>query len=815
MFRDLRYALRMLVKAPAFTAIAALSLALGIGANTAVFSLVNAALLKPLPLRDVDRLAAVFTTDRQNPGNLPLSDLNYQDLRDQNDVFSELGAFSFAQLNYSAAEPEQILSQVVTPNYFSLLGAEPVVGRAITLDDDVKKSPVVVVSDGFWRRRLGGRPNVVGTALTLNRMPFTIIGIAPEGFTGTLLGAAPDVWVPMSLHDVLQPGFDFYGERRGLFLFVVGRLKPSVSLEQASSNLSAVFARLESAYPADNRGRSAVAVSLLDARLNPTGQGGPVVLQLSAILMTVVGIVLLIACANVANLLLSRASKRRREIAIRLSLGASRARLVGQLLAESTMLALVGGILGVLLAYWITNAVASANVTLPIPVDDSALIDRRVLSFTTFLSLLTGLVFGLAPALQASRPNVLVTLKHEAVPIGAGRRGFLALMSTRQALVVVQMALSLLAVATGGLFLRSLQAAQKIDPGFETERVIVTRFNLGREGYSAERGQLFYEQLVERARTIAGSEAAAVAGNAPLTGPGFSRSIVPEGQDTTQQRVLVQVNSVTPGYLATVGTPLLRGRDFASTDVEGAPLVVIINDVMAQRFWPGQDAVGKRFKFFGDQQFTTVIGVAQNAKYNTIAEEPIPFIYQPLRQNYSPAATLHVRATGNASALAAPLRRLVQEIDPTMSVFDTRTLQEQVAESLQPLRFNVVMLTAFGALALLLAAVGLYGVASYNVAQRTREIGVRMALGAQRSSVISLVLGQGAVLVAIGLAVGLVLAFAATAFLPQGLLVNVRPRDPLTFVVTPLLLAAVAIAATYVPALRATQIDPLIALRRE
>ena len=816
MLQDLRYGLRTLVGSPAFTVVAVLSLALGIGANTAIFSLVNRVLLEPLPVRDVERLAAVFLTDERNPGRLPLSDLNFRDLRDQNEVFEGMAAFTFSQLNYSTGgESEQILAQVVTANYFSVLGAEAALGRTFSPDEGTSMVPVAVISHGFWERRLGREPAVVGKTLTLNRTPLTIIGVAARGFTGTLLGGGPEVWVPTAMHDVVQPNFTWYNERRGLFLFAVGRLKAGATLEHAGANLRTVFARLEQAYPADNKGRSAGAVSLLDARLNPDGQGGPVIVQVAAILMVVVGIVLLIACANVANLSLARASGRRREIAIRLALGARRSRIVRQLLTESLLLAAAGGLLGVLLAYWTTAALIGADLPLPIPLDDALVIDGGVLGFTTGLALLTGVLFGLAPAIQSSRPDVVPVLKNESVPTGAGRRGLASLFTMRQALVVAQVALSLLSLVAAGLFLRSLRNAQQIDPGFETESVLVMTVNLGREGYTPERGQVFYRQVAERAASLPGVLGAAVAQNPPLAG-GFLRSVFPEGQDTTtQERVLVQVNSVSPGYFEAIGTPLLRGRAFIESDTDGAPSVVVINEIMAERFWPGQDAIGKRFTFFGASQFTTVVGIARNAKYNGVAEDPIPFIYQPLRQNYSPAATLHVRASGHAAALASHVRQLVRESDPTLSVFNVRTLEEQVSRSLQPVRFNVVMLSIFAGLALLLAAIGLYGVANYSVTQRTREIGVRMALGAARWSVLRLVLGQGVCLVAAGLGLGLALALVATAFVPPRLLLTVSPRDPATFLTTAALLAAVALVASYIPASRATRIDPLIALRTE
>jgi predicted permease len=817
MIHDLKYALRTFVKSPAFTAVAVLSLALGIGANSAIFSLVNMVLLKPLPVERPTELAAVFMTDQRNPGNLPLSHLNFRDLREQNQVFTDMAAFTFAQVNYSPAggESEQIPVQVVSGNYFSLLGAQPALGRAMTPDEDRTGEPVAVLSHGFWENSLGQDRGVIGRTLTLNRTPFTIVGVAPKGFAGTLLGGGPSAWVPMGVHDIVQPNFDWYDTRRGLFLFSFGRLKPGVTIEQASANVQTIFAQLEQAFPVDNKGRSAGSVPLLEARLNPGGQGGPVVVQISMILMAVVGIVLLIACANIANLLLARASRRKREIAIRLALGANRGRLVRQLLTESVLLAAIGALLGLLLASWTLDVALTTELPLPFPVDEGLTLDWRVLAFTGGLAIFTGLLFGLAPAIQASKPDVVPVLKNEMVPTGAGRRAWTRVLNLRQALVVAQIALSLISLVAAGLFLRSLREAQGIDTGFETSGVLVMNFNLGREGYTPERGQIFFEQVAEQAATLPGVRATAVAQNPPLAG-GFLRSVFPEGADTTtRDRVLVQVNSVSVRYFATIGIPLLRGRDFTRADGPDAPKAVIVNERMAQQFWPGDEAIGKRFKFFGDEDFTTVIGIAKDSKYNGVAEDPIPFIYQPLRQNYTPAATLHVRAAADAASLAPAVRRQVQQIDPTISVFNIRTLEGQVAQALAPQRINTIMMATFGALALLLASMGLYGVATYSVAQRTREIGVRMALGAQPGSVLRLVLGHGAVLIAIGLVLGIGAALALSRFVPPDLLTNVSARDPWTLTATSVVLGCVALLATYIPARRATRIDPVVALRLE
>ena len=813
--RDLKYAFRMLVKAPGFTAVAVLSLALGIGANTAIFSLINAVLLRPLPVSDASTLVSVSQTDQRNPGNLPVSDLNFRDLRAQNTVFSDMGAFAFAQVNYSAGdEALPVPAQVVTANYFSLLGATPALGRGFLPEEETKATPVAVISQGFWERTLGNDPAVIGKTITLNRTPFTVIGVAPKNFSGTVLGGGPSVWVPRSMHAVVQPGFDWYDTRRGLFLFPFGRLKPGVTLDQARSNLRALFANLEQAFPVDNKGRSATAVPILEARLNPTGQGPNIVVQLSSVLMAVVGLVLLIACGNIANLLLARAGKRRREVAIRLALGAKRVRLIRQLITESILLSVCGGVAGLFVAYWSLGALVAAKLPLPFPIDGSLTVDPRVLAFTAALSILTGVLFGLVPALQASRADVVPVLKNELVPSAAGRRGIAALATFRQVLVMLQVAMSLTALVAAGLFLRDLVHAQHIDPGFETSGVLIANINLGREGYTPERAQLFYDQVTEKIAALPGVRGAALAQNAPLGG-GFLRSVFPEGADTTtKDRILIQVNNVTPGYLQTIGIPLVRGRDFTKADTPTSPKVVIVNQTMADQFWKGQDPIGRRFKFFGDQDYSTIVGVAKTAKYNGVQEQPLPFIYLPLAQNYSPAVALHVRTSGDASRLASSVRGAVRELDPTLTLFNVQTLEDQIQQSLQPQKMVVILLTTFGVLALMLAAIGLYGVGSYAVAQRTREIGVRMALGAQPSSVLSLVLGNGMLLVGIGLAVGLVASYFVAGAM-GALIVGVNPHDPLTFAATPVLLAVIALVASYVPARRATRIDPLLALRTE
>jgi macrolide transport system ATP-binding/permease protein len=808
---DFRYALRALRRAPGFAVVAILTLALGIGANTAMFSLINAVLLRPMPVDDAGALVSIFTTDKRNPGNLPMSHLNFQDVRDENPAFSGVAAFTFGQVNFQAgaAEPEPIPVQLVSGNYFSVLGVRPVAGRTFLPEEDrtPRSHPVAILSYGFWQRQFGGSQAIVGRTITLNRTTFTVVGVAPRDFNGVFVFGNPALWAPLMMHDVLQPGFDFYDTRRGLFLFPFGRLKPGVSQPQADAALKTIASRLEAAYPNDNRGRSTATVPLLEARIDPNGEGQ--LIRLSSLLMAVVGVVLLIACANLANLLLARASGRSREMAVRVAIGASRMRIVRQLVVESLTLSIAGGVAGVLLAVWVLQAIVRADIQLPLPAIEHTRIDLPVLAFAALVSVATGLLFGLAPALRTSRPDLVAALKDVTTAIGHRRR----LFTMRTLLVVSEVALSLAALVAAALFARGLQRTQAIDPGFETDSVLVGGVNPGREGYSEARGLLFYEQLTERLSTLPGVRAATMAQNAPFDG-GFSRSILLEGQEAERgDRILIQVNRVGLRYFETLGIPLVDGRDFTSGDRADSPRVVVINQTMAEKLWPGTSAIGKRFRFFGDDTFTEVAGVVKDSKYNGLAEEPIPFIYEALAQQYVPAAALHVRTAGDAGALTNPVRRLVAELDPHLTVLELEPLSVRVSRSLDGPRSNVTLLSVFGGLALLLAAIGIYGVTSYTVSQQTREIGIRMALGASRAGVLALVLRQAMTIIAAGLAVGLVgAALAARAV--QSLLGDMPWRDPIAFAGTVLLLALVSVVAILVPAARATRVDPLIALRQ-
>lgn len=810
LLKDVRYGFRALWARPGFTAIAALSLALGIGANTAIFTLVNDVLFKPVPVAEPRNLVVVSTTDQRNPGNLPMSHLNFQDIRDQNQVFSETMGLAFTTVNLQLeSEVVPVQTMVVTANYFTGLGVQ-VMGRAFLPEEDrtPRTHPVVILGHGLFERRFGSDRSIINRTITINRQPFTVIGVTPKDFSGTFVGFEPDMYVPTMMHDVVQPGFDWYNTRRGLFIFPLARLKPGVTIEQARANLASLGDQLSKAYPVDNRGRSFTATRFLEARIDPDGEG--TLVKVSGLLMTVVGVVLLIACANIANLLLARATGRRKEVAIRLAMGASRFRLLRQLLTESIVLSLVGGALGLLVAYWSISGLLAAELPLPIPVAAGVSLDTRVLIFALGLSVLTGVVFGLAPALQASKPDVVTVLKNVVIASGTPGRFF----SARKILIVAQVALSLVALIGAGLFLRSLDKAQAINPGFEIDKMAILGVNLGREGYTPERGALFYQQVVERLRSLPGVRSVSVARDRPFGG-GLQRSVFPEGQETASTTgTLVQNNVVDPQYFETLAIPLVGGRAFGSQDTVGSPAVAIVNETMAGRFWKGQEAVGKRFRFFGEKEYREIVGVVRDAKYNSLTEKARPFVYEPLRQAYTPAATIHVRTSGEAAAIIAPVREAITAMDRGLSLAGIRTARAQVDRSLGQQRMGSMLLGFFGGLALLLAAIGIYGVTNYSVSQRTREIGIRMALGAGRAQVMSLVLGQSLVLVAVGLGIGVVSA-ALLARLVGNLLFGVQPTDPLTLVATSAIMTLVAGAATYMPARRASRVDPLVALRYE
>jgi macrolide transport system ATP-binding/permease protein len=827
-FQDLKFGARLLAKTPGFTAIAALSLALGIGANTTIFTLVNAVLLNPLPVEDPSQLVSVFASDDRNkdaPGGgggfLQMSPANYKDIRDKNEVFTGLAAHQGLPLNISGGtgDPQQVFGEIVTGNYFGVLGAHPIFGRGFLPDEDrvPGEKLVCVLGYGEWQKRFGGDPSIVGRQIDIDGQKFTVVGVMPRGFKGTNAIGAPALWVPFMTYQQTTTGFLLEliapENRRGLIFNVTGRLKPGVSVQQAEANVKTIARQLEQEYPNENKGRNVTIVPLAQATVNPGFRNNLVVA--GSVLMTIVGLVLLIACANVANLLLARASVRQREIAVRLSLGAGRGRLILQLLTEGTMLAVIGGAAGLVLAYWAQGVLWSFRP--PFLQADAIDLhpDARVLLFTFGVSVATGVLFGLAPAIQASRPDLVVELKEKTTaPSGSNR-----LFSLRNLLVTAQVALSLVALVGAGLFLRSLENAQRISPGFDADHLATVTFDLGGQGYTEQRGQQFQQRALERATSIPGVQSAVVSSTIPLFNGGFSRTVFLEGQDASDRRAgrLVQITVTSVKYFETLGIPILRGRGLLETDQPNTPAAVVINETMAKRFWPDEDAIGKRFKFFGQTVFQQVVGVAKDSKYNFIGEDPTPYIYQATTQVYQPTVSLIVKAANPGAALGT-LRGEIQQLDRNMPLTGVFTLNDIFDQSLWAPRMAASLLVIFAALSLLLAVIGIYGVMAYAVNQRTREIGLRIALGASPGGVLQMVVWQGLRLTILGVGVGLLVSFAVSftaSRLLATVLFNVSPTDVVTFVVVPLVLSVAALVASYIPALRATRIDPMTALRYE
>jgi predicted permease len=811
---DLLYALRTLAKSPGYAAAAVLSLALGIGANTTIFSLVNALLLNPLPVERPAELVAVQTVDENNPGVSTVSHPNYRDIRDNNDVFTGLAAYSFPNLVSMLTgndEPEQVFAEFVTGNYFDVLGLEPALGRFFLPEEDATPGshPVTVLGHGLWSRRFGNDSKVLGSIVRVNGRPFTVVGVAPEGYKGASVIFGPDLWIPTMMQEELAAAQfrDFVDDRRALFFNVFGRLRPGTSQEQASANVAVIMNALAREYPEPNRGRSATTVPLTEASIFPGGRSAMVLG--SAVLVTVVGLVLLIACSNVANLMLAKAVARRKEVAIRLSMGAGRMRLIRQLLTESTLLGLLGGLVGLVVAYLGRNFIWSFR---PAFVADNIVeptLDSRVFLFALGISLATGLLFGLVPALQASRFAVVDALKNESRSFGGERRR----VSLRNGLVVVQVALSIVSLVAAGLFLRSSIAAHEIDPGFETRRLGVVIVSPGQGGYDQSRSEQFYDEVLERVGSLPGLRSASWASNLPLFG-GFSRSIFPEGQEDQERQggILVSTNVIDVGFLETFDVALLRGRDFTGGDRKDSVPVAIINEKMAERFWPGEEALGKRFRMYGNDFFQEVVGIVETTKIATLGEDPQACAYLPLEQNFSDLMTLYLRTEGDPTAVMAAAQREIRAMDPLVPLINPMTVGEVIDQSLFAPKLAAGLLGVMGAIALVLASVGLYGVLAFRVAQRSQEIGLRMALGARRSNVLRMVLFGAMELVGIGVAIGLAAAFAVSRAVVS-LLYGISATDPVTFLGVTFTLAVVAVAASSVPALRASRVDPLVALR--
>ena len=812
LLQDLRYGVRMLLKKPGFTTVAVLTLALGIGANTAIFSFMNSLFLRPLPFTEPDQLVRLYGESSEGRHFDSFSYANYADLRDRSQSFAGLAAHQYMSVNLSIdGGAESIQGEIVTGNYFSILGANALAGRTLLDEDNLAPGahPVVVISHGLWQRRFGKSPTVVGAKVYLNGHPFTIVGVMPEEFRGAYQAIVADLWAPMMMHEQVRPTGTQLTQRGWGWLTGTGRLKPNVTREQAQAEITQIAAQLEQEYPQVNRGQR---FELFQASALPE-QFRESVSGMLGFFMAVVLLVLLVACANIASLLLSRVMARRPEMAIRQSLGATRGRLVQQWLTESFLLSVLGGVAGLLVAIWMSEGLMTL-----VPPDfeefsPALSLDVRVLGFTFLVSLLTGVGCGLLPALRASKADVVSALKEGSATSSGSALG----SRLQQAFVVAQMAVCSVLLIVAGLLLRSLQESASFNPGFSSDNMLLATVNLSRNSYSEAQGRAFYRQLTERLNSLPGAREATFANVVPLGMSKESRGYIIPGHQPAPGRSFFSIHSnvVGPEYFSTMGIRLLSGREFDARDGEaGARPVVIINETMAKRFWPDQDPVGRSVQMKKDGPPIEIIGVARDIKYYSLGEEPMPYVYGSFAQSYSPRMTMQVRTAGDPKSLMRALEKEVESLDPNVAITGLTTLADLRQTPLFPSRAMAMVSSLFGLLAVGLTALGLYGILSYSVSQRKREVGIRMALGAQTADIFKLIIRQGLAITLIGIGVGLIGSLALTRFL-SSLLFGISPTDPLTFAVIALLLMGVALVACFVPARRATKVDPMIALRHE
>jgi putative ABC transport system permease protein len=815
--RDVRLAFRGLRQRAGFSMIAVLTLAIGIGAVTAIFSVVNGVLLRPLPYQDPAALSWIRVRLKGNPASA-LSAPEYWDLRDRQRSFERVGAFADGTVNLTGSgAPERLRTGYVTADLLPLLGVTPVLGRGIAPDDDLPGRPqVALLSDGLWRRRFGADPAIVGRTLTLDDAPTTVIGVMPPGFQlpTHFTGLPMEAWLPLQL----DPAAD-RTERGWHFLDVVARLRPGVTAASAREEVSSLMAAMLAEYPMEYRADFAGMASPLSDYI--LGDVRPAIL----VLLGAVALLLLIACANVASLLLAQGEARHREIAVRYALGAERGRILRQLLTESVVLSLAGGLLGLLVAMWAIRALI-LGAPPSIPRLDMVGLDGRVLAFTVLVSLGTGLLFGLVPALQSSRTELTAAM------VEGGRLGTVgvARQRFRRGLVVAQIALALVLLTGAGLLVQSFLKVRGVDPGFQPEHLLTARIDLSPVRYetSAQR-RAFYQDALARIEAVPGVRSAGAARALPMTGQLVigDWSFVEEGKFSSpplpSEWTAADWQVVTPGYFRTMGIPVLRGRGIEAGDRLGAPGVVVINQTLARQAWPDGDAVGRRLLLGGgpnDSIYRTVVGIVGDVRHRGLSVDPRPEMYLPHAQ--FPAGTgtainslyLTVRTAGEPMALVPAIRSAVAELDPDVTMSEVQTMEQALGSWSAERRFTMLIVTGFAFAALLLGAVGIYGIMAHLVVQRTREIGIRIALGAVPSEILRLVLSQGALLAGLGIAVGIAGAFAATRLL-AGLLYQVRPTDPVTFAGTALVLALVAAVASLVPAFRATRVAPIEALRAE
>jgi predicted permease len=807
---DFRYAIRMLLTRPGFTAVALISLALGIGANAAVFSLVNQVLLKPLPIDHPEQVYSLYDTGPNSADFSAFSYPDYCDLRQRQDVFSGLLAYRFAPINLShSGDNSRIWGYIVSGNYFDVLGVKPHLGRAFAPDEDVVPGthPVAVLSYGCWQARFASDPAVVGKTISLNGNSFTVIGVAPAGFNGTELAFTPEIYVPAMMSGQIEPGSNWLTNRNNGVLLLAGRIAPGVSKQQAEAALHPATDALNELHA---HGKKDIGnLSLFPPGLFAPSLRGPII-GFALFLMAVVGLVLLIACSNLASLLLARATERHKEIAVRMAIGAGRLRLLRQLLIESIFLSLLGGAAGMFLAFWIIRLIAAFRPPLDFALSFDLHLDGNVLLFSLAVSILTGVIFGLAPALQSTRLDLVSSLKEET------RGGSSSGSRLQDLLVIGQVAMSLVLLVGTGLVVRSLQHARSIDPGFRAAGVIEASFDVGLQRYDQARGLAFFERTLDRVQNLPGTQAASFASIMPLALNRSTTTIFVEGQPPPSGGANYDAlqNHIWPGYFKAMGIPLEDGRDFGTNDDKNNPQVAIVNETFARTYLDGK-GVGRRISRSSPSgPFIQVVGIAKDGKYLSIGETPRPMIYFPLRQSYESSVTLVVRTGQEPRSALAAIRSEIAGLDPALPLYDAETVSEQLGLVLFPARLAAVMLGAFGLLALVLAAVGIYGIVSLASRRRIREIGIRVALGATRSRVVLLVIRRAITLVATGLTLGLAGALALTRFL-TGILYGVSATDSLAFLCVGFLLAFVALVASWIPARLAAGADPISSLRYE
>jgi putative ABC transport system permease protein len=805
--RDLAYAVRTLGRTPGFTAVALSVLAVGIGGNVAGFSLANALFFRALDVSHPDTLVRVYSS---RYSNTPYR--SYLEYRDRNTTLTALAAFQMQSFGVRVDDDtEHTFGTIVSGAYFPVLGIAPFRGRLLTpADDRAGAAPVVVLSHAFWRDRFGASPDVIGRTIALNDQLFTVVGVAPPGFTGVMAPLVGSVWVPLSADALLRPALDTAERLDTTSLHLIGRLEPDARLESAQAELDTIGRQLRRARGEPDSGP---AVTVYRGTVLHPEISGPVA-AFTAVLMTVLGLVLLIICVNVSNLVLARAAGREAELAIRQALGADRGRLIRQLLTENLVLALAGAAGGLAIAFWCTRLLGAANLPTPFPIALDVSIDARILTFTIAAAIATTLAFGAMPALQVSKVDLVRAVKDLG---GQGLRH----ARLRSMFLVAQMALSVVLLITAGLFIRSFRHARSVDPGFDAEPVLTASLDLETRGYSPARGRDFIRTLRERLEAAPGIDSVNVLEMVPLTLSNTTMYVLRDGDAEPaagRRPAMPEVygNAVGPGHFQTLRIPLVAGRDFSELDDSSAPPVAIVNDTLARRFWPGQDPVGQHLRILGtpadSRNVIRIVGVARDSKYVTVGEEPRPFMYRPLAQAYTPRVTVLIRSAAAPASILPAVKQNVRALDPGLAVFNVAPLTDVIAVSLLPARVAGGLLGALGALALVLVALGIFGVLSFAVRSRTREIGVRVAMGATRLSIITMVLRWAMLWTVLGGAIGLAAATAVTGLL-KGFLYGISPMDLGTFASVLVVIVSVACVAALAPAVRASRLDPLVALR--